>query len=302
MKTKILFITVIMFLLSCQNKKENDEANITTFDMTTLDLSMPESPACAVPPPVKETVKFAPPVIKDNATEENTSSQSEKTLVAKHKKIIKDGSLSIKVKTIEEAKKRMDATLKTYNAYYENESFINGDVRLSYNLKIRVPAKQFESFLKASENGLGEIIHKNISARDVTEDYMDVETRLNSKRLFRNRYNQLLEKATKIDDIMAIEENIRALQEEIESQEGHLKFIDDQVNYSTLEINLFTDKVISKTPEVEETFFHRLKDSIANGWNTLVSSILWGFTQWPWVLVISAFVVCVKIILKRRKK
>lgn len=302
MKTKIAIIAIVIFLQACQSKKDNDETNIAAFDMTTLDLSMPESPACAAPPPVLETVKFAPPVIKDDATEENTYSQTEKTIVAKHKKIIKDGSLSIKVKVMDEAKKRMDATLKAYNAYYENESFINGDTRLSYNLKIRVPAKQFELFLKASENGLGEIIHKNISARDVTEDYMVAETRLSSKRLFRSRYNQLLEKASKIDDILAIEENIRALQEEIESQEGHLKFIDDQVNYSTLEINLFTDKVISKTPEIEETFFHRLKNSIANGWNTLVSSILWGFTQWPLVLVICAFVVCIKVILKRRKK
>ena len=54
----------------------------------------------------------------------------------------------------------MDATLKAYNAYYETKVSLTETMRLSYNLKIRVPAKQFESFLKASEKGLGEIIHK----------------------------------------------------------------------------------------------------------------------------------------------
>ena len=112
----------------------------------------------------------------------------------------------------------------------------------------------------------------------------------------------MLEKAAKIDDILAIEENIRVLQEEIESQEGHLKFIDDQVNYSTLDIDLFCDKAIVKTPEIEETFFQRLKDSLASGWNTLVSSVLWCFTQWPWGIAIIMFIVGIKIILKRRKK
>ena len=77
---------------------------------------------------------------------------------------------------------------------------------------MRVPSKNFEALLKASEKAEREITNKNINARDVTEEYVDGETRLKSKKLFRTRYNQLLEKAVKVDDILAIEENIRVLQ------------------------------------------------------------------------------------------
>ena len=196
----------------------------------------------------------------------------------------------------------MDAIVKSHNGYYENESFDNNYISLSYNLKVRVPAKQFDSFLNASQHAEGEIISKNINARDVTEEYVDGETRLNSKRLFRTRYNQLLQKALKVDDMMAIEENIRALQEEIESQEGHLKFLDDQVSYSTLEITLFFEKDITKPTIVKETFLSRAKISLVNGWDMVVSFVLWAVMQWPWYIILILLIVMIKRFIKKRKQ
>lgn len=300
MKNQMMLLAIAMLLLACQPKKE--DATEIELSSAISDLTLAESlPACS-PAPVHTTVKFVPPVIKDDAVEQNTPFTPNKSTLAKNKKIIKDGAISIKVKDVEAAKKRIDAIIKVYDAYYENESFENYDLRVTYNLKVRVPSKQFEAFLKASEKGDGEIINKIINARDVTEEYVDGEIRLNSKKLFRNRYNQLLEKAGKVDDILAIEENIRTLQEEIESQEGQLKFLDDQVTYSTLEINLFTEKAIAKPTETEDTFFERLKTSLVNGWDTLVNFVLWCMMQWPWYIVIVALIVMIKIYLRRRRK
>lgn len=312
MKTKILLASMAIMLIACQPNTDIDKAPID--DMTLIDLTPPSlelnmadapcessAPSCNVPPPI-ETIKFSPPNIKDDAVEENANPNSAKQSLTKNKKIIKDGSITIKVKFVDAAKKRIDELLKTYGAYYENEHFVNYETRISYNLTVRVPSKQFEAFLKASEHDTGEIITKNISARDVTEEYEDSETRLESKRLFRARYNQLLQKAAKVDDILSIEENIRTLQEEIESQEGHLKYLNDQVNFSTLEINLFIEKVTPKTPVSEEPFFQRLKDSFSNGWNSLVSGVLWCFTKWSWLIAMIAIVITIKLFLKRRKK
>ena len=263
--------------------------------------SSESAPACASPP-IIETVKFVPPNINDDAVEETSKPSATTNSLTKNKKIIKDGSIAIKVKHVEKAKKYMDAIVKAHHGYYENESFENNYSSLSYNLKVRVPSKQFDSFLKASENGEGEITSKNINARDVTEEYVDGETRLNSKRLFRTRYNQLLEKAMKVADIMAIEENIRALQEEIESQEGHLKLLDDQVSYSTLEITLFYEKDIAKPTVVKETFLSRTKTSLGSGWDMLVGLALWCITQWPWYIPIVLLIILIKRYIKKRKK
>lgn len=297
MKTKSLLVAVAMILLACQPKKESLIEN--ELSCATLDLCMPPPASSA---PIMETVKFVPPNINDDAVEETSKPSVTNNDLTKNNKIIKDGSIAIKVKHVETAKKYMDAIVKAHHGYYENESFENNYSSLSYTLKVRVSSKQFNSFLKASENGEGEITNKNINARDVTEEYVDGETRLNSKRLFRARYNQLLEKALKVDDIMAIEENIRALQEEIESQEGHLKFLDDQVNYSTLEITLYSEKDIAKPIVVKETFLSRVKASLGSGWDMLVSLALWCVTQWPWYIPIVLLIVLIKRYIKKRKK
>lgn len=299
MKTKSLLVAVAMLMLACQPKNETKKE--VTLDYTTSDITYSE-PAPGSPPPACETVKFLPPVIKDDAVDQNAPSSTNKKPIAKYKKIIKDGSISIKVKDVEAAKKRLDAVIRSHDAYYENESYLNHDLRISYSLKIRVPANNFEPLLKASEKDEGEIESKNINARDVTEEFVDGEIRLTSKKLFRNRYNQLLEKAGKVEDILAIEENIRTLQEEIESQEGQLKFLDDQVAYSTLEVYLFSEKDLAKPLVKEDTFFQRFKSSISNGWNTLVSFVLWCVMQWPWYIVIIILIVVIKLYLRKRRK
>ncbi|MES2134201.1 MAG: DUF4349 domain-containing protein [Bacteroidota bacterium] len=301
MKTNTLLLAVATLLLACQPKKEKAPETEMNYDLNLSTVDALEAPAACAPPPVLETVKFLPPVIKDDAIESDAFHSGASPLT-KDKKIIKDGSMSIKVKDVEAAKKRIDKIVKTHDAYYENESFENNDLRISYNLKVRIPAKQFESFLKESEKDEGEILYKNISARDVTEEYVDGEIRLNSKRLFRNRYNQLLEKAGKVEDILAIEENIRTLQEEIESQEGQLKFLDDQVSYSTLEITLFHQKTLSEPVIEKDSFFKRLKISLGNGWDMLVAGILWCIMQWPWYLLAIIIITGIKLYIRRRRK
>ena len=165
MKTKSLLVAIAMLLLACQPKKESLIENKISSAIS--DYSSESTPACASPP-VLETVKFVPPNIHDDAAEETSKpSATNNGLTTKNKKIIKDGSIAIKVKHVENAKKYMDAIVKAHHGYYENESFENNYSSLSYNLKVRVPSKQFDSFLKASENGEGEITSKNINARDV---------------------------------------------------------------------------------------------------------------------------------------
>lgn len=301
MKTHTLLLAVAALLLACQPKKEKAPETDMNYDLNLSTVDAMEAPPACSPPPVLETVKFVPPQIKDDASESDVLHSATSPLT-KDKKIIKDGSMSINVKDVEAAKTRIDRIVKKHTAYYENERFENNDSRVSYTLKVRIPAKQFETFLTESEKDGGEIIHKNISARDVTEEYVDGEIRLNSKRLFRNRYNQLLEKAGKVDDILAIEENIRTLQEEIESQEGQLKFLDDRVAYSTLEITLFHQKTLSEPVIEKDSFLKRFKTSLSTGWDTLVAGILWCFMQWPWCILAILMVISIKQFLKTRRK
>ena len=202
------------------------------------------------------------------------------------KKLIKTGNLTIESKHIEKSKSNLDVALKSLDGYYDNEQFSKSDYEFRYSLTVRVPAKNFDRVLQVINHGDDEIISKNIKARDVSAEYVDLETRLKSKRAYLERYEDFLSRAKSMDELLQIQEKIRALIEEIESQEGRLQFLDDQVGYSTLDIELY--KTISHPDSATEEpgFWENAKESIANGWSGVVVLFLGLLSIWPLLLIL----------------
>lgn len=243
---------------------------------------------------------FAPPAsaesgkMADMDMAQQAASEQEESGVASNpdpvttgpKKIIKDGHMTVKSTDIAESKKSMDGILKNLKAYYETEELQNNDYRTSYTLRIRIPSENFEQLISAIESGGDEIMHKSIQTRDVTEQYMDIETRLTNKRGYLKRYKELLAKANSIKDILSIEAEIRPLEEEIESQEGRLRYLSDQVAFSTLNMTLYTDKEYVYKPQPKDNFWERVKKSVSSGWSAVVDFVLWTIAVWPFIILI----------------
>lgn len=217
------------------------------------------------------------------------------------KKIIKDGNVSIETLDVVESKKTIDNLAKKYDAYYDAEELQNNDRIISYTLKLRIPANNFEKFISEIEKGKDEISNKSIHSRDVTEEYIDIEARLANKREYLARYKVLLAKASTIKDILAIEESIRILQEEIESKEGRLKYLNDQVAYSTLDIYLFHKKEYIYKAQQQNNFAERAKRSVSNGWTSIIAFFLWLISIWPFIILIAIGIYFFRGRMKKRK-
>ncbi|MBC7387798.1 MAG: DUF4349 domain-containing protein [Opitutaceae bacterium] len=282
-----LSILFILFLSCSSEKKESIEMDVASASMenrlVASKMSAPENEA------------------KPDKKEKSQSENVDPKIPNNKKKIIKDGNISVKTKDIITGKKNIDEVLKQLNAYYETEDLQNDDQRISYNLRVRVPAENFEKLIATLENGKEEVQSKSIQARDVTEEFVDIESRLKSKREYLNKYMSLLTRATTIKDILAIEENIRIIQEEIESREGRLKYLTDQVSFSTLSINLFSEKEYVYKPEQEDNFSERVKKALSNGWNSIVELLLVIFSIWPFVVIIIAGLVIFRKWKKRNR-
>lgn len=278
MKYIFLFGLTIALLFSCKQKQGNNKV----YDMTSYEEEMP-AVSRNLPPPDQPVEKI------------------EKTETDK-KKIIRDGRMSIQVNLIEKAKNRVDSLVQISGGYYANESLSNTDYASTYSLKIRIPSTNFENFILQLESGQGEIIYKNIDARDVTDEFIDLETRLNNKRNYLKRYNDLLKKATTIKEILEIEEKIRVLEEEIESTTGRLKYLSDQVAYSTLDLELTKNKEYKYTPRARDRFSERLKNSLSKGWFGFIDFLLFILKLWPlWIIVALGIYLWRKLRSKRLK-
>ncbi|KGE14450.1 DUF4349 domain-containing protein [Sphingobacterium deserti] len=199
------------------------------------------------------------------------------------KKIIRSGNLAIESKDIAKSKATLDALCKRLSGYYEQETLTNSGSYSSYSLVVRIPANQLDQYLKAIEQGDDKLTERSLRSEDVSLQYFDTESRLKSKRSYLERYQQMVAQAKNVKELLEIQEQIRQLQEEIDSQENVMRSLRDQVNFSSIAIQLFEYQ--ANSPMGSQGFWIRLKQALADGWRLTAGIFLTVISLWPIFIV-----------------
>ena len=140
--------------------------------------------------------------------------------------------------------------MENYDSYNENEIGRRG-----CGMTLRIPAGKLDGFLVQ----LGEISNirsRSESVEDVTLQYVDMESHKKMLREEQERLLELLEQAESMEDIIAIESRLTDVRYQLESMEAQLRTIDNQVNYSTVYLNI--NEVERYTPPVEKGTWERI--------------------------------------------
>ncbi|MEJ5051641.1 DUF4349 domain-containing protein [Chryseobacterium culicis] len=282
MKNIILILSGLI-LISC-NKSGVAKQEVKADLMEVIAEDQAPAAAVAIPPPLAVSEKLLP----DNNTSNKDGYTPKKTDTIS-KKIIKNGDMKIQIGDIKKAQSQVNEIIKKNNAYIQKEEFQNTDMDDNLNLIIRVPHKNFDALVSSFSDGVGSVLSKNISSNDVTEEYTDISIKLANKKIYLEKYRNMLKSAATTKDMLEIQENIRELEDEIDVAEGRLRFIDDRVNYSTLTLNLYKEKVRSSATS-EIGFGSRFMDSLTEGWNSFVSFLLGLVSLWPFFLLIPIIV------------
>ncbi len=101
-------------------------------------------------------------------------------------------------------------------------------------ITIRIPRNRFEPTLAAVDK-IGDVLHRDIQAQDVTDEFVDTEIRIKNARAMQVRLKALLEKAP-VKEALEIEKEMRRVTDEIELLEGKLKLLKDKIAYSTITV------------------------------------------------------------------
>jgi len=216
------------------------------------------------------------------------------------KKIIKDARVGVEVEDYYAYRQNIDSLIISLNGYISNDNLDKNDYSINSNLTIRIPSKAFDKLMDDLESGTEKLLYKNISARDVTEEFIDIEVRLKTKKEVEKRYIQLLAKAKNIKEILEVEEKLRVIREEIEARQGRLNYLKKQVSFSTIYLQITQKLDYKYEPIKEKGFFQRLFKSLDKGWKGFVSFLLFLFRIWPVILI--GFLVFYYIRKIRRKK
>ena len=276
MKKLFLPLCILLLMTGCKKSEQESSPSVSADKAVTVTSYEMKAPT----PPKEISQKLLPD--EDQSSQPNVSTKKTDTI---SKKIIKNGNMTIQVGDIKKAQNQVSDILKKNNAYIQTEQFQNTDLDDNLDLIIRVPHKNFDALVNSFSDGVGSVLSKNISSDDVTEEYTDVSIKLANKKIYLEKYRDMLKSASTTKDMIEIQETIRELEDEIDVAEGRLRFIDDRVNYSTLNLSLYKEKVRSSATS-KIGFGSRFADSVTEGWNSFMSFLLGIISLWPFLLLI----------------
>lgn len=201
--------------------------------------------------------------------------------------IIKTGSISIETSDVYKTKELIYKHARQFKGWISTENFSSYDGRIHYSISVRIPAQYFDQILDSISRSGKRVDNKHIYTQDITEEFIDIETRLKTKKELEARYLELLKKATKVEEMLSIEKAIGVLRSDIESIEGRYKYMKSAVSYSTLEINYY---------EPTKNFGNKFLDALKVGWDIILWILLAIVKLWAAIIIaIVAAIIIVKI-------
>jgi len=218
-----------------------------------------------------QTSPPAPPALDENGPEAppQGGNQQENLPEPAERKIIRNGSMSIEVQSVDSADATLARIATAAGGYVASTSRIrsSGNAR-SGATEIRIPSDHFQTAL-AQIRSLGNVQSESITATDVTAEFIDLGARLKTQQELEARLLGLLQdRGGKLSDIIEIESKLAQVRATIEELQGRLRFLQRQVSYSTFTVTMMEPGAVGVGST--ETFGGKMGRAFSRGIDGLV--------------------------------
>jgi hypothetical protein len=244
MKKKVawtwLIVSVFVFMAACSSndsmKEDKGIYEVSTESSLSNDMGVDRDSSAAEG--------------EESAADAETDSESEVggkevSKVSTNRMIIHQAGLQLNVKDFEKAEQNIEKKVNEYGGYIvESNVYREDEESVSGNITVRIPEKHFQKFLAATEGEAADILERTVTGQDVTEQYVDLKSRVKSKRAVEARLLDFMSDAEKTEDLLKISSDLAIIQEEIEVIVGQMNYLENQTSYSTVEISMFENRVI----------------------------------------------------------
>lgn len=223
--------------------------------------------------------------------------------VRSNAKLILSADLSLETQDFEKTCADLESMTAAAGGYIESNGTSGAVGERWANYTLRVPQEQFEAcFAKIGETC--HVVSSNRWSEDVTEQYTDIEIRLQTLTTKHERLLSLLDKASAMEDIISLENALADCEYEIDSLSGQKRHYDSLVDFSILSVSVRETQSLTAVSE-GSGFGAQLAKAAKNGLGGLTSAVrgllLLVVTLWPLVIA-AAVLVWVSSRVYRRKK
>lgn len=186
--------------------------------------------------------------------------------------IIRTASLTVQVKDVPRALDEARTTVENAGGYVGDESTTR-DERGHERTRVvlRVPVAAYDDVL-ADLQGAGKLIERSAKAQDVTDQVVDVESRIKSQRASVARIRELMNRATRLSDVVTLEGELSSRQADLEALLAQQASLKDRTGLATVTLSLSGTPVSKKAEKDEDPGF---TDALAGGWHAFVTMLRW---------------------------
>lgn len=249
-------------LFACTSKTSQDESREADFAGKGVKSASTSLPAAAPAPMVPQDMPLVARLQSANAQIDavaeggQVSTSDAKAVTAGTSQeispsmIIRTGNASVEIQSLDPGVMKLRQLAAQLGGYVANSSFAGGrDQVKTAMLELKVPAAKYDQAVSGL-NGIGKLESINTSAEDVGEEYVDVAARVaNSHRLEERLISLLATRTGKLQDVLNVERELARVREEIERNEGRMRYLKTRSAISTLSVTLHEPyPILGRTP------------------------------------------------------
>lgn len=215
------------------------------------------------------------------------------------KRIIRNAELSFRTDDYVACRQVVLSALERHGGYLASEREENTGWSLRNTMLLRVPAERLDALLGELTSQAAFVEARNVTAQDVTEQFVDLQARLKTKREVEASYQRLLGRAASVEEVLAIEKELRVVREEVEAVEGRLRYLTSQVAYSSVALSFYQQRDPPEDPD--RGMGHQIWSALTTGLEWLYLVLVGLLYLWPFLLASALVVVVVRRVRRRRK-
>ena len=214
--------------------------------------------------------------------------------VAGERMIVRDGDISLVVDGVVEARDEIAQLAARFDGYVVSSQISGEEEEMRGWISIRVSDDRFEPALAELRKLAMRVKSERTSSRDITEEYVDLQSRLKNAEATEQQYLALLEKAVKVEDVLSIYDSLSRVRNEIELLKGRMQYLERTSSMSLIAVQLEPATTESLVPigwSIVEVFKTVIRGVVLLGqwlgtitiwlavlsplWGTILGIILW---------------------------
>jgi hypothetical protein len=190
-------------------------------------------------PPIEATyVVEREAVLEEPAAEPSESGARAADYAATERLIIRNASLDIVVRDTEDAVDQIDALAEELGGFVIESNLNEYQEGMRAYLRLRVPAEELDTALERIRDLAMEVRRENISGQDVTEEYVDLQSRMRHLEATEDRLLTFMEEAEDTEAALEVYDRLQTIQADIEQVKGRMQYLEESAAMATITLDI----------------------------------------------------------------